>query len=208
MSQKIENVVFDVGQVLFEYDPGRIIDEVIGNTPYKDEYLESLFYAPLWQELDRGDVSQEEALSQLSNGSKGQSRKSEDYRALLNNYPYHLNLIEGTQNIFLTLHEQGYPLYILSNFQSEPFDKLINHHPFLNAVEGIVVSSKINMMKPEPAIYTHLLDTYSISPESTLFIDDLSENIDAAKEQGISGIVFETPEKLEADLSQFQFNLQ
>ena len=71
----------------------------------------------------------------------------------------------------------------------------------------MVVSGKVKMMKPEPAIYDYLLNTHSLNPKETIFIDDLEENILAAKLKGIHGIVFKTPLELLETLESLGFSL-
>ena len=55
-------------------------------------------------------------------------------------------------------------------------------------------------MKPEPEIYQLLLNRYNLNPEETVFTDDLEANIEAAKKEGIHGIVFKSPDQLTDDL--------
>ena len=55
-------------------------------------------------------------------------------------------------------------------------------------------------MKPEAAIYQLLLNRFSIAPKETVFIDDLPDNIAAAKKEGMNGIVFKSPDQLKSDL--------
>ena len=63
-------------------------------------------------------------------------------------------------------------------------------YSFLNLFDGVIISSRINMVKPEPRIFMHLLKTYHLDPAQTLFIDDSPANIKAAKNIGIKAILF------------------
>jgi putative hydrolase of the HAD superfamily len=60
----------------------------------------------------------------------------------------------------------------------------------LDMFEGVVISSRIQMVKPEIAIYEYLLSEYEMNPAETVFIDDLSENLAAASSTGIQTIQF------------------
>ena len=54
-------------------------------------------------------------------------------------------------------------------------------------MDGMVVSSREKVMKPDERIYRILLDRYHLNAEDTLFIDDRLENIRAAEKLGIQG---------------------
>ena len=56
--------------------------------------------------------------------------------------------------------------------------------------EGVVVSSDVKMIKPNPAVYEYILKKYDLKPEECLFIDDVEANVKAAEAVGIKGFVF------------------
>ncbi len=199
---KIKNIVFDIGNVLFAYNPGKIIDTLIPNTQRKEFYLNALFLSPLWTKLDRGDLTPQEAIDFLSHEVDHHPIAIRDLNLLLDHFAYHLDLIFETQDLFLELSET-FPLYILSNFQDEPFDKLVSRNSFLRKAKGAVVSGKVQCMKPEPEIYAHLLHSYALNPKETLFIDDLEANIEACRAVGMKGIVFQSPSQLKRQLTDF-----
>ncbi len=67
---------------------------------------------------------------------------------------------------------------------------LEQRHTFWEVFDGIVISSRIKMVKPEIQIYEYLLNRYQLLPGDTLFIDDLQENLAAASSIGIQTIRF------------------
>ena len=78
----------------------------------------------------------------------------------------------------------------------------IQNYDFLNQFEGILVSGKEKIKKPNPAIYELILTRYGLIAEECLFIDDNLRNIEAAKKIGIHGIGFETPDQLFSKLKE------
>ena len=56
------------------------------------------------------------------------------------------------------------------------------------------------LLKPEPAIYKHLVDTTGIVPSESVFIDDLTRNVIAARESGLHAIQFTSPDACRAEL--------
>jgi FMN phosphatase YigB (HAD superfamily) len=202
---KIKNIVFDIGNVIIKYTPEHIIDQVLPDTPFKDAFLEHLFHHENWQLLDRGDISMEEAADFVAE-QIGEEVHS-DVHSLIQEFVYHTPIIEGSKKIFNWFIDNNYPVYILSNFQDEPFDTLLEEHEFLQNATGVVVSARHNMMKPEPEIYQHLLDHFVLDPNETIFFDDLEENIEAANAAGMNGIVFQSPEQLKADLAEYNITV-
>ena len=61
-------------------------------------------------------------------------------------------------------------------------------------------SCYLGLRKPEPAIYRRALDILGRPAERVLFIDDRAENVAAAQEEGIKGIVFTGADKLKPEL--------
>lgn len=204
VSTHIANIVFDIGNVLYAYDPILLIQKILGTTKYRDMFLEHLFHAPLWQQLDRGDLSEKAALAELSVICSDAAFLS-GCEQLLTHFACHLDPIPETHHLLqdLALH---YPVYLLTNFQSEPYKRLFAVSPVLSLSRGAVVSADENCMKPEPLIYDLLLDRFALVPEQTLFIDDMPDNISAAQAKGIHAIHFTNPHLLR-DLLQ-SYNLK
>lgn len=189
----IKNAVFDVGNVLVRWDPDQVIRDVLGDTPFHHAYKNALIECDLWLQLDRGSVSPEEAVAQLA-PQFPDINQQRDLFAILFGYAHHLPPIPGSFELFHSLKDAGYGMYILSNFQDYGFRLFEQTHPVLQT-SGTVVSARVQMMKPEPDIYQYLLQTYHLVPNETVFIDDRPENITAAIEAGIHGIVFENPDQ-------------
>ena len=72
----------------------------------------------------------------------------------------------------------------------ECFDYLSEQYNFWDKFKGIVVSADIKLIKPDPKIYNYTLNKFNLIPKETVFIDDMLENITAAKNIGIYGIHF------------------
>lgn len=200
----IRNVVFDVGNVLFAYRPSAILDALLPQTPHKEFYLSSLVNNPIWDALDRGDLSAEEAAHRVSHGQEDASRKKSDMLLFIDQFADHLDLIEPSKTLFLEL-SQKMPVYILSNFQSMPFKRLLAANPFMDEAKGRIVSEDVRLAKPEKAIYELLLSQFSLNPQETLFLDDKIENIEACHEVGMNGIVFQTYDQVIREMRRFDY---
>ena len=67
-------------------------------------------------------------------------------------------------------------------------------------MEDMVISGVEKVMKPDHRIFELALDRFGIKAEETVFIDDNPNNVKAANELGIHGILFQSREQLEKEL--------
>jgi HAD superfamily hydrolase (TIGR01509 family) len=113
-----------------------------------------------------------------------------EMRLLLQAANESLHPIPGTVQIVEDLASAGVHLYVLSNMPVSTFEYLTRRHEFFRHFRELVISGAIRMIKPEPAIYTHLVEKTGIVPAESVFIDDLPENVSAAREGGLHAIQF------------------
>jgi FMN phosphatase YigB (HAD superfamily) len=87
--------------------------------------------------------------------------------------------------------KEGHKLYILSNWDALSFEFLRKKYAELfDLFDGIVISGDLKLIKPQPAIYQHLLAKYQLEAAECVFIDDRPENIAIAAQLGIHAIQF------------------
>jgi 2-haloacid dehalogenase len=72
--------------------------------------------------------------------------------------------------------------------------------PFLDEFDGILISGDVGIGKPDPAIFREFLDRFGLIAESTVFIDDSSANVAAARSMGIEAIEFRSAGQVRRDL--------
>lgn len=89
---------------------------------------------------------------------------------------------------FLSKLQSHYQTAILSNAGNESRRLMEDSLNLDQYVEKIIISAEIRMVKPDPKIYQLVLDKLGTSPEVTLFIDDLEENVIAARDLGMHAI--------------------
>jgi putative hydrolase of the HAD superfamily len=73
-------------------------------------------------------------------------------------------------------------------------------YTFWEVFVGVVISCRVQLIKPEPAIYACLLKQYGLEASHTAFIDDTAVNLAAAAQWGIQTIQFENPVQCERQL--------
>jgi len=96
------------------------------------------------------------------------------------------------------------PVYLLSNINELHWEHIRDGYPIFGEMDGLVLSYLVGARKPEPAIYEAALSTAGVGRGESLFIDDLPQNIEAAKEHGIDGIVFTGPDDLKEKLAELE----
>ena len=193
----IRNVIFDAGGVLLEWNPPRVIAQLYPDPAAQAEIRQYIFEHPDWHEFDRGTITEAAAAMHFA---KLSGRTPDEVRRLLRATAESLLPIEGTMVLLEDLAAAGVHLYLLSNMPESTFNILVGRHGFFAHFKYMVISGKILLLKPEPAIYRHLVETTGIVPAESVFIDDLARNVVAARESGLHAIQFTTPEACRAEL--------
>jgi epoxide hydrolase-like predicted phosphatase len=97
------------------------------------------------------------------------------------------------------LKKNGVRVGMLSNIDDR-YIKLIRGFGFYDPFEPCLLSCEMGLQKPDPKAYELLLTKLDLPAKEVLFIDDLSENVEAAKKIGIDALLFESPEQLREEL--------
>ncbi len=181
------NIVFDLGGVVFNWQPDAIIRSVFEDTDIQDLVRKKVFEHPDWVELDRGTIALEQAIDR---GASRTGLPHDDIARLLESVPRFLTPIKATIDLIHDLSRTTNRLFVLSNMHLASIAYLEQRHSFWSVFDGIVISSRIKMVKPEIQIYEHLLNQYKLEPADTVFVDDLQENLTAASSTGIQTIRF------------------
>ena len=150
-----------------------------------------------WHEFDRGGLSEAAAADHFARAT---GLSPEDTRILIHATRESLAPIAGTVRLVEDLAAAGIHLFLLSNMPAGTFDYLVQHHAFFAHFKHLVISGQILLIKPDPAIYAHLVEKTGIVPAESVFVDDLARNVAAARECGFHGILFRDPESCRREL--------
>ncbi|MGI9607124.1 MAG: HAD family hydrolase [Acidimicrobiales bacterium] len=191
MAEKV--VVFDLGNVLIAWDRRLLFEQLIHDPVELDHFLDNVFTLDANRELDRGTPLPEVA-AQLAD-------RHPDHRstilALADRWPETLGgAIDGTVAIFRELVDASVPCYALSNWGADTFAMIESDYEFLQWFDGMVISGREGVIKPDPAIFDLLCERYEFEPEQAVFIDDSATNIASAMTLGFDAILFDGPERL------------
>jgi len=191
-------VVFDVGNVLLSWDPHAILREHLPAGADHGHFLRDVFAHPDWIELDRGTLDEGEALLRFATRT---GATPELVRWLVDASKTSLAPMPDSLALLEELRRTGATrLYVLSNMSHATWEYLEPRHDFWKGFDGLVISARIGMVKPEPGIYRHLLSTFGLAPEETVFFDDRADNVAGARAERIRSFVYEGAAKARARL--------
>ncbi len=193
------NIIFDLGGVVFDWDPESLLLRFFPVESERNKVRELFMKHPDWVELDRGSLSPDTAVSRAAERT-GLSQAP--LKELLDATPESLTVKEETVDLILKLKERGHALFILSNMHHESMDYLDETQDIFELFDGKVASCRVGLVKPEEAIYKHILNEYGLNPEETLFIDDMKENVEAASRTGIRPLHFQSAAQCTEELAE------
>jgi 2-haloacid dehalogenase len=187
-------VVFDVGNVLYGWDPHSFLARQI---PEDEARLRFIDDTGLWDWHDTLDGGRpyHEAAAELS-------EKFPDYAAHIAAWGERFgetisDPVPGVHAIVDELEARGVPLFAITNFSADfwaPFRE--KEDSFFRRFRDIVVSGEEKMLKPDPALYYLALDRFGLKAEEALFVDDRMINVAGAEAVGMHAHLFTGAETL------------
>jgi putative hydrolase of the HAD superfamily len=198
------SVVFDLGGVLLRWNPREIVNNHFPDEATRSVVLREVFQHPDWLDMDRGVLREQDAVHRFQQRT---GCSLADMSMLLQAVKDSLQPIEKTHEILQQLSQHGVPLYCLSNMPATTADYLRAHYAFFRLFHGIVISGEIKLIKPDKAIFEHLIERFGLEPDKSIFIDDSLANIESAAAMGFKTHHFTDPERCRQALrSQFGFS--
>ncbi len=192
----ISTIIVDLGGVLVWTRWSRLTEplaELTGTTP--EEVMERIrtgnaYYPHMRGELDFSDFHK---------------KLTDDLRVVLT--PDELlelwnSILEPNEaiNPIVKRLKGRYRLAIGSNTDDSHFQRGNEIQRATLEFDDVLVSYELGVCKPDPEFFRRGLAKLGVGPEECLFIDDLEDNVEAARSLGITGIRFESAELLEQKL--------
>jgi 2-haloacid dehalogenase len=196
---KITAAVFDVGNVLYGWDPDSFLARQIADDDARMKFVDDVGLFAWHERLDGGRPFHE-AAAELN-------EKFPEYAHLIAAWSDRFGEtitgpIPGVHEIVAELDERGVPLFAITNFSADfwpPFHA--REKAFFDRFRDIVVSGEEKLLKPDPAIYYRALDRFRLRPAEALFIDDRRINVRGAEAVGMKAHLFTTAEELRVRLA-------
>lgn len=192
----IEAVIFDIGNVLIEWQPERFYDRVIGQAR-REAFFAAIDLHAMNDRLDLGET--------FADVIRETAEAHPDWSAEV--MIWHDRWIEMAAPVIdqsvgtlRALRRAGVPVFALSNFGIQTFEIALEHYPFLEEFDRRYISGHMGVIKPDAEIYRQVEADCGVAPEALLFADDRADNIAAAAARGWQTHLFDGPEGWEQRL--------
>jgi 2-haloacid dehalogenase len=198
VTSAIKAVVFDVGNVLYGWDPDAFLVRQIADDEARLRFVEDAdLYG--WHETLDGGRPYAEAAAEFT-------EKFPEYAQVIAAWSDSFGEtitgpVPGMNEIVDALDARGVPLFAITNFSADfwpPFHA--KEKAFFARFKDIVVSGQVKLLKPDPAIYWLALDRFRLRPAEALFVDDREINVEGALAVGMQAHLFTGPDDLRARL--------
>ena len=189
MNTKIKNIIFDLGGVILDIDENVVYKELekmgidISELAHSKELMEIL------SKFDTG-IYTAATFRKKTKQFIGQEKMTDEkfdsiWNAMLLDIPR--ERIEAIEKV-----KKHYKIYLMSNTNVIHYDLYVRdlqlrfgYNEFDELFNKSYFSFAEHLEKPDPRFFELILDHEGLLPEETLFIDETSENIEAAKSLGI-----------------------
>ena len=186
-------VVFDVGNVLVEWEPDRVYARLLPDPAERAAFRDRVGLDAMNLRGDRGALAP--AVRALAEAHPA------DAPLILAWWDRWAEMfgprIEGSFTLMEKLRAQGIAILGLTNFAADTWEgRAVPTHPELGRFDHVVVSGQVGALKPEPEIYAMLEAASGFAGADLFFADDRPENVAAAEARGWRGHVFASAEGL------------
>ena len=201
----IRNIVFDLGNVLLKFKPKEFLKNYTDDREKIERFVKRVTGSQKWLLLDQGLLPVSEVEDHLKN------KYPEDKNLLdsfFENWMDMLTPIEKNVELLYLLKDKGYRIYALSNFIKEAFHYVVNKYEFFTIFDGMVISYREKVIKPQKEIFEILLERYELIAEKCLFIDDTRSYTDTAEALGFHVIHYGEGIDLKEELNKFKIRIK
>lgn len=186
--EKVKNIIFDLGNVVIDIHYNRTLEAFrqLGFPDFEKAY--SLFkQSDLFTLLETGKIPGDEFCNSLrKNGLESDNETIKDAWSMM------LGELTAENYELLKSIRKNYKTYLLSNtneihidFFTKGIVKVFGRNVLPEMFDKIYYSHEVQLRKPNVEIYNYVLKDSGLNPRETIFIDDLIDNIEAAKKAGI-----------------------
>ena len=196
-NKKIDTVVFDIGGVLVELGRFRFLEK----KGFTGEKANRVMYATMrskdWVQMDLNNIPVEEILERFIRNDPGMEA---EIRYMFEDLNGIVERRESSLPWLRRIKESGRRILYLSNYSMKVANDNEDAMDFLSHMDGGLLSCDYKVIKPDPAFYMILIEKYGLEPSECVFLDDLEDNLAAARSLGIHTILVKDHEQAAADL--------
>ncbi|WP_404366445.1 HAD family hydrolase [Sphingomonas sp. MMS24-J45] len=192
-------VVFDVGNVLYDWNPRFLYERLIPAGPALDAFLRDVATKEWHFQHDAGRA--------FAETSAELSAQYPEHAELIAAWGPRFNeqvggMLPGMHDLLLELDAAAVPLYAITNFSGEFWPPFRDQETAIfDRFRGIIVSGDELLTKPDPAIYHLALDRFGLRATDCVFVDDRADNVAGAQSVGMEALLFTDAVTLRTDLA-------
>lgn len=192
-------VLFDLGNVIVDWEPARLYRRRFGDADKAAWFCREICTLEWHTAHDRGVPMEANMAPLIARNPDLETHirawKSE-WLDMFHGY------VPGMPALVGALEEARIPLFGLSNLPAEVAGQTFDAFPMIRVLRDVVVSGAEGVVKPDPRIYEIALNRMGDpDPADVLFIDDRTDNIEAAQALGLRGHVFDGTDGLRGRLN-------
>ncbi len=195
--------VFDFGRVLFDWQPDVLLQRLLPQRAHDAastaHWVAQVFqsYQGDWGDFDRGTVSPADLVPRIAART---GLAPAEVQWVVDAVPLSLQPIPASVGLLQRLRRPGRPMFYLSNMPAPYADHLEQQHAFVRQFDAGVFSGRVQLIKPEPAIFALAAQRFGVPAAELLFLDDHGPNVAAAQAAGWQALQFHDAAQAERDI--------
>jgi len=194
---EIQAIIFDLGNVLLRVDEAKARARLATRTGKTEQEIDHYFRStPHATELALGNLTGQQFYRFVSSDLRFEGT-FEEFDLIWSEI---FEPIEPMVRL-ATEFAARLPRLILSNTNALHIDYILAHYPFVEQFDAHVFSHEVGLLKPDAAIYRLALERCDTEAGRTIFVDDLSANVEGARAAGLRAIQYETAEQVRRELT-------
>ena len=199
----IKTVLFDLGGVLMRTEDLQPRKELAARYDMSFEELTDLIYRmeSAWQ-ATLGEISAEEHWEEVR---KKFALSPQEIERFKESYWAGDTLDEQLIDFIQGLNSE-YTTGLLSNAWSDLRKALTEDWEIIDVFQHVFISAELGLAKPDPKIYYHVVEEVDCQPHEIVFLDDMIENVESARQVGLNAIHFRSREQALGELRELLDN--
>jgi HAD superfamily hydrolase (TIGR01549 family) len=193
----VRAIIFDFGMVISTFDVDRFLRNL---TPYTGKSILELRHVlaavkGIVVEYETGRLSTEEFIDRVF-AATDLPLTRDQFRIAYNDI---FTPITSTHDLIRRL-KPSYRLGLLSNTSEWHFEHAIKTVDVFRLFDAVTLSFEVKALKPAATIYQDMLSKLGVPAKECVYIDDIQENVEAARDLGMHALRYTGYDRLVADL--------
>lgn len=180
--------IFDLGGVFIDWNPRHLYRTLFpGDEEGMEHFLANVTTSNWNRQMDAGRPFAE-AIAELQ---REHPERADLIAAYWERWSEMLGEVNAeTVAIVRDLKARGLRVFALSDWSAETMPLVRPRIAELDLFDDIQISGEARVTKPDPRAFALAIEQFAIDPDTSLFIDDIAANVEAARAAGLTAIQF------------------